>query len=351
MVTPSIRRAPTTSPFSLWGLIGLLVAAPGLSALPVAGSDRVIFDAPTTIAARDVTTEEYRMTHPSARLIEVKIPISVLVGRGGERDLQELFYRFDYPASGVEIADYLPKTTLSSDVVGNIGLEKRKEDSSNLGLSLSGVMQPLAGTLSGGLSDKESNSIRYELLPPLETVAASGTMNRRTSVYFKLKPTPRISLEGDKEFVLILRVPSDWRGDYIYWRCQAVGSRRTMTPPFETSPPVSRRQFIVSLYLEGDEPARQTAERFAAMERRLRVAAARHEKQISRQSMPTVAHRVGAWFSVVSPKIPDDWLEHVLIASPQATRSSLVPQLPEPVRHATQDYLEAKQQLATLGCR
>jgi hypothetical protein len=350
MVTPSFYQAPTSA-IRFWGLVGLVLAGPGISVLPVTGSDRVLFDAPTTIAVRDITTEEHRISHPSARLIEVKIPISVLVGRGGERDLQELFYRFDYPASGVEIVDYLPKTTLSSDVVGNIGLEKRTEDSSSLGLSLSGVMQPLAGTLSGNLSDKESNSVRYELLPPLETVAASGTMNRRTSVYFKLKPTPRISLEGDKEFVLMLRVPADWRGDYVYWRCQAAGTRRGMTPPFETSAPVSRRQFIVSLYLEGDEPARHTAERFAVMERRLRVAAVRHEKQISRQSMPTVAHRVGAWFSVVSPKIPDDWLDHVLVASPQAARSSLVPQLPEPVRHATQNYLEAKQQLASLGCR
>jgi hypothetical protein len=325
-----------------------------LALLPVAGihaRERVMFDAPTTIAARDVTTDEHRLAYPSSRLIEVKIQISSLVRRGFEKDLQELFYRFDYPVPGIEIVDYLPKTTLTSDVVGNIGMEKRSEDCNTLGLTLSGAMSPLAGTLNGGITDKDSESVRYEMLPPLETVAASGTLNRRTSVYFKLKPTPRISLEGDKEFVVVVRVPASWRGDYVYWGCQAMGTRRSATPPFEASGPVNRRQFLMGIYLEGDEEARQLAEQFATMERQLRLAAVRHEKQITKQSLPTMVHKVGAWLTVTSPRIPEDWLEHVLIASPNTPPSSFAPRLPVAVRQAAQNYVHAKQQLAALGCR
>jgi hypothetical protein len=331
-------------------LASLLLFVPlVLSAEAIGAAHPITFDAPTTIAVRDVTTDEHRIAYPAARLIEVKIQISSLVRRGQEREIQELFYRFDYPAPGIEVVDYLPKTTLSSDVVGNIGMEKRSEDSSTLGLSLSGMMQPLAGTLTGGITDKESQSIRYELLPPMETVAASGTLNRRTSVYFKLRPTPRDSLEGDKEFVVIVRVPATWRGDYVYWGCQAAGSRRSAAPGLDSSAPVGRRQFVMSLYLEGDEEAREVAERFSWAELRLRRVAVRHDSQISKRATPTVVHKVGAWLSVVPRKIPDDWLEHLLIASPHAAASTLLPQLPEPVQKAARDYLLAKQQLAAMG--
>jgi hypothetical protein len=338
---------------SLSLLIGMIapMSTPPVAAQTASAGQHVAFDAPTTIAVRDVTSDEFRLAYPASRLIEVKIQISSLVRRGYERELQELFYRFDYPAPGVEVVDYLPKTTLSSDVVGNIGTEKRSEDCHTLGLTLSGAMQPFAGSLMGNMTDKESESIRYEQLPPLETVAASGTLNRRTSVYFKLKATPRITLEGDKEFVVVLRVPAGWRGDYVYWGCQATGSRRRATRPFETSAPVGRRKFLLSLYLEGDEGARLAAERFSGAERQLRLAAVRYESQIAKRAVPTVAHRVGTWLTVVSPKIPEDWLDLLLVASPDTAPAALVPRLPEPVRQAAQEYVTAKQQLAALGCR
>jgi hypothetical protein len=351
-MVPSFLRMRVPNAVSSLSCYALLVAVQAF--LPLAGveaRERVLFDAPTTIAARDVTTQEHRLAYPSSRLIEVKIQISSLVSRGYEKDLQELFYRFDYPVPGIEIVDYLPQTTLSSDVVGNIGMEKRSEDSNTLGLTLSGAMSPLVGTLNGGVTDKEAESVRYEQLPPMETVAASGTLNRRTSVYFKLRPTPRISLEGDKEFVVVLRVPASWRGDYVYWGCQATGNRRSATPPFESSGPLNRRQFLMGLYLEGDEDARRIAEQFASMERQLRLAAVRHENQIAKKSLPTMAHKVGAWLTVSSPKIPADWLQHVLTASPDTPPSALAPGLPEAVRRAAQKYLHAKQQLAALGCR
>lgn len=309
-------------------------------------ADRVTFDVPATVAARDVTTPELQAVRPHERLVEIKVHISTL-HRGEPADELQLFHRFDFPQRGIEIVDYLPKTTMATDVAGNITIETQNEDCNTLGLVLTGSQPPLTATLNGSASDKQSKTIKYELLPPLETVAASGTLNRRAAAYFRLKPTPRISLEGDKEFVLIARVPATWRGTYLLLRSHATGEQSMAAPPFRETVTLGHASFVLGVYLEGDVEAQRAAQQFALAEQHLRVSVAQHQKQIERRAYPTVIHKVGAMLSLADPKVPADWLE-TLIYAPPASDAPLA-RLPRPVLDAAEQYQVAREALARLG--
>ncbi len=342
MASPVLRTRPRM-PYYILPILASLVSPAWLPA-----NELVYFDVPSTIGCRDVTTAEFLATNPYERLVEARFQVSTLL-RTAEDDLVQFLYRIDYPTFGVEIVDYFPKTTMDPTVAGNVGIERKTEDAKNVGITLTGTLDHLVGTGSAGASTKVLDSIKYDLLPPMDMVAAAGTLNRRASVYFKLKPTPRASLEGGKELVVVFRVPQGWRGQYVYVRCQAQGNRRTTTPPFEERAVLGDRVFLVALYGDGDLEAKSLAVQFAQSELKLRNAALAQRRRIERQSYPTVAHKFGALLTVVDPKIPENWLDEILQAPAAASPAPYLDRLPSPVKTATDEYLLAKRNLASLG--
>jgi hypothetical protein len=163
--------------------------------------------------------------------------------------------------------------------------------------------------------------VKSELLPPLETVAASGTLLRGSAVFFKLKSSPRNLLEGAREYALVLRVPAQWRADYVHVRCQAEGIERAFVSSLNQQVNCGRRDFLVALYLEGDLAARDTAEEFARREAHLRTSAGRVQKQASQE-----------------------WLPNVLFS-----QAAIPGQLPQPVERAAKDFAAARDQLRSLS--
>jgi hypothetical protein len=249
---------------------------------------RVHFDMPYAVACRDVTPADYTASHLGHKLVEAKLEISSLLTSGQEKDLTQYFIRVESSeasaassqggtaglSSSAEIwaskrpviVDYLPKT-MHEALTSKVTSEKSTERSAALGINLSGKYELL--TLPGpsaGIGQKKTSSVKYELLPPLETVAASGTLLRGSSVFFKIKSTPRNLLEGTREYALVLSVPTIWRADYLRISCQSEGIRRGIVSTFDEQIPCGQREFLVSLYLDGDEAARQIAENFARRE-------------------------------------------------------------------------------------
>jgi hypothetical protein len=239
-----------------------------LFGVPLAAAEppRVQFDMPFTVGCRDVTPADYSTKHPGHKLVEAKLEISSLLVAGQEKDLTEYFVRVESPQLALTIVDYLPKTQHEA-LASKVTSEKSTERCAALGINLSGKYELL--TLPGpsaGLGQKKSSSVKTELLPPLETVAASGTLERGRSVFFKIKSTPRNLLEGTREYALVLSVPAAWRADYIRVRCEAEGIRRAMVSTFDETVTCGQREFLVALYQEGDEGARAIAENFARRE-------------------------------------------------------------------------------------
>jgi hypothetical protein len=278
---------------------GIVLAT--LAAAPAsAESPRVHFDMPFTLACRDVTSAEFAAANPSHRLVEARFEISSLLLAGKERDLTQFFIRIDSPQRSLAVVDYLPQTHHESRLASPIGVTKTDETNASIGINVAGKYEILTAVgATAGLGQKNTSCVKYDLLPPLETVAASGTLLRGAGVFFKLNASPRHPLEGAREFALVLRVPIDWRVDYVRVRCEAQAIERGLVSSLDQSVAAGQREFLVSLYQEGDEAARLRAEEFA-----LRDAAARTSAAAAREKS--------------QPSSPAAWLSKLLVEGKQS---------------------------------
>jgi len=227
---------------------------------------RVHFDMPFTIACRDVTPRDFAAAYPNQRLVEARFEISSLLLAGREQDLTQIFVRIDSPERSVSIVDYLPKTLHESRLASPIGISKTDERNASIGINVTGkyeILTTLAAT--AGLGQKTTSCVKYDLLPPLETVAASGTLLRGAGVFFKLKGNQRRLLEGASEFALVLKVDRDWRTDHVRVMCTADGIQQGFVSSLDQNIRAGQREFVVALFLEGDEEARLVAEEFASL--------------------------------------------------------------------------------------
>src|SRR4029453_9251967 len=126
------------------------------------------------------------------------------------------------PEATPSVVDYLPKTFHESRYAKPIGITKTDEKNASIGINFSGKYEILTSAgANAGAGQKSTSSVKYELLPPVETVASSGTLLRGAGVFFKLKGSERRLLEGASQFALVLRVPSDWRLDSVRVHCEA----------------------------------------------------------------------------------------------------------------------------------
>jgi hypothetical protein len=318
-----------------------------------ADSPHVQFDVAAIVGCRDVTKAEFAAAHPSERLVEARIQVSSLIDeRAGDGELIEYFYRFQCPSGGVRVDDYQPRTTLDTMLAGNVGIERKNEAAQSAGITVSGVFDHLLkGAASADANRKSSDTLRYELLPPLESLAASGTIGRSTGVYFKLKPSPRTTLEGGKEFVLVLRVPEEWRADVVELRCTARGVRRGTLAALDEQTDWGRARFTIALYQQGDRAAKDAAERFVSAESSLRAAARAHEREIRDRRYPTSAHKFAAMMDLIDPRIPENWFDAVVRGGANGEAKSYWHRLPEEVRESAGDFADARTALRRLNGR
>lgn len=313
--------------------------------------EAVRFDAPAVVGCLDVTPEVFREVNPGERLIEVHVPISSLIAYDQESRTLQFLYTLECLGGEETVVDYLPKTTLTSPVAGEIGVEQAEESSQGASLKLTGAHASAVtanGQATADRNERVSLKRKYALLPPLKLLAASGTTGRGAGVFFKLKPSGRSSLDGAKDFLLVLRVPADWRASHLRLTCESLVARSPGLSPLER-PLVERSQsFQIAIHQEGDAAARWAAQQFAAAEQSLRRTAARDRKRIERAATPNLAHQFGQWLNVSDRQVPADWLSRLLSAPPEA-EPAFLGSLPEEVREAAIQYLAAKRNLSQVG--
>lgn len=304
------------------------------------------FDMLSAIACCDVTDDDFAATHPGERLFEAKLEISSLLVAGNESDLVELFFRMRSPQQSFRIVDYSPRTTLASDYTSGITIEKKEETTKGAGLAVSGLVEPVKITGHGDAGTKNSLTTRYELAAPMDSIAASGTIESGFGVYFKLRQSRQTNLEGSKEFQVVFRAPEQWRGDFLDVRCEASGINRGIIDQLDEQTRCGFQQFSVALYRVGDEEAKAIAQRYAASTRKLRTVAAESHQEIKRRSYPSLLHEIGGLLDVTDPKIPASWLQQILGGN--TSGYGFENRLPEQVRSAASSYLTAKRDLRKL---
>ncbi len=311
---------------------------------------RVHFDTPGVVACREIPPTKETPALPGGKLIEARIQISSLIGRGSEEDLLQFFYRIECPHRTMQVYDYLPRTTLASKYEGSIKYEEKDQTTNavRVGATTLPFEMITGGNANGEIVRTDTTTVRYELLPPKHQLSASGTLRRGAGVYFKLKPSSRTSLEGGKEFVLRMHVPKTWRGGYLRLQCVATGFYRGLVSQFDEQEQCGRASFTLALHLQDDEPAAQAARQFVAHENALRRAAAEHRQAISQQSLPLLRRSVGTWLGVVEPQPPADWLQQIEQLPPGASPPEFTGRLPKTVQRTVQDYHESKNSVHAL---
>lgn len=317
-----------------------------LAAVADAKPPRVRFDTMPAVGCRDVTDDAFALLHPDERLLEAKFEISSILDAGSEADLTEYFLRMTSPQQSFHVVDYSPRTTLASDYNGGIIIEKKKEDSKGLGLTATGGWHAANLTGHGDAGSKNTLTTKYELVAPMESVTASGTILNGYGVYFKLRRSRQDTLEGAKEYQVIFRAPKQWRGDILHVQCEARGMQRGIVHQLDEEVQCGFGQFPIALYLAGDEEAKRIANQFVMSNHRLRSTAIKSQREIKRRSYPTVLHELGGLLELAEPKIPSSWLEQLL--SDNAPALEFENRLPAQVRSAASDYLVAKRELRKL---
>ncbi len=304
-------------------------------ALPCDGATTVMFDVSPTVACRDVSLEATNPSDPHRRLMEATIQVSTIVTSGSADAIHECLYQFYAPDRRMLVEDFAPKTTLVTDVVGNVTVRQAEDASRNLHLSVGTQLQDVVrGDLQGGHNRSESSALSFERLPARELLTAAGTLARGNGVYFKLKPTPQTSIEGSREFKIVLLVPDTWRADYLRAICVARDA---------SGRECGVANYMLPLYDMHDAIARQAAYDLVEAERQLLSTAGRHRQAVRKARMPTVAHEL----SILEPKIPADWLAQVV--SGTAASQSFESFLPVPVQAAIGSYRQSKRSLSQLA--
>jgi hypothetical protein len=327
----------------------LLVAASVLPCAASAAALDVSFDVTPSVACRDVTTAEFAEANPDERLVEARFEVSSLIRRGKEDALLEYFYRVESPWRTLRITDYTPKTTLASDMAGNVAVEDKREATRGLGVTVAAPLDwPVKFGSSGELAAKNLHATRYELVPPMTAVAASGTLDRGHSVYFKLRPSRSTSLEGAKSFTLVARVAAGWRADYVHLTCTATGVTKGLISPLDEQTVCGRRRFVVALYAEGDASAKSAAERLVRAESELLKTISANRQAMERRFYPTFAHRFSALFDNAPAALPDDVAEAIVYGDKASNKDLLALRLPVEVRQAAVRYTVARRALSDL---
>lgn len=279
----------------------------GTTVATAATRPMVEFDVADLIECRDVTPDEWKDDDSADRLIEASFTISSLLRRGTDQQVVHFLYRIESPERSLTVVDYLPKTRLATSVVGKVAVEKQREGSYSIGINLAGKYDRLAtGNVSGSKGASDKSSVRYELLPPKELIAAAGTINRQHGVYFKLKPSKQTSLEGAKQFVCVFRVARSWRGGLIRIHCEATGRNPYGTialPGGETT--VGSVDFISGLHLKDDKPSRRAVAELVTANRHRTAARRVYESRRKNDYTGRVRRAVDDVAQAVSPLRPD----------------------------------------------
>jgi hypothetical protein len=206
-----------------------------------------------------------------------------------------------------QVEDYSPQTTLHSAIQGKITRENKAESDASAQIHLSGRYDRLLGgdaTIGGG--KREATIEKYETLPEMEIVSASGTIGRGRGVYFRFKPSGQTALEGSKPLTLTFRVPADWRADTVRVDCTALANESKLASSFGAGHKVVAKQvFSVALFQAGDDEAHAAAYQFIRAEEQLGYQIKAHPTAIEKASRRTPLDQMQSLVAFNFTKTPD----------------------------------------------
>jgi hypothetical protein len=224
------------------------------------------FDSKVSFPCREVTPREFSASNAERKVVEVTIRISANFSIE-EKAIDSVVYRVKLPRHA-ELADYLPKTELASEISGAVEVNQKATGSAKMvvsfdaggkvGYHVPAVVDVEARAEGGSRSEKASeitSGVQMKYLPPKQLIVSAGTQERGQILYYKLRPFSQITLEGEREFAFLLVVPSDWTGDCIQLDCSAFQKGSKVA--------VAHQCLGIGLYIKHDSASRTRVEELA----------------------------------------------------------------------------------------
>ena len=296
----------------------------------------VSYDCPAVAAAKVLQLSR------SNKIVEVELPVSVS-NLDSRLNLEELKVEVFWNRNAYPVVDFSPRTQMSSDFDGPITVEKKSENSFEIGANASSsYLEFVTPGLNADLKSKKSESRTYNEIPEQRLLVASGTARRGTGAFFTFKNSPIETLEGDRRLVMAFDVPVSWRGGIMQVTIKTVGRRKKFASfydNFELS-----RVFMLGLYEDGDEAARLYAGTFARSEQQLR---ADWERFTKRQQ--SSAQQFERFFSGQSSSISPLWVHQLIQSGNDNAIRRVGKQLPSSVAITANEFIVARRDLLAIS--
>ena len=326
---------------------GVMLAGLGTSGVVSAG--QVAFDVPASMAVTEAnhlaSCDDVGVANGTDRIVELRIPLSVRFDAASEQELLACQFELTCLSGSVTVIDYEPKTTVEAPLNGEVEISKGTQANSSLNLSAAPASDFLHANGSASFGNSSNTSLKYKVAPPVQQLSAAGTIHRATGVYFKLRPSPRRSLEGGQEFVVRLRVRSNWRSDLLLVRCGAVGVGDGGPFSGDKSEVWGRADFQVPLYLAGDGAARSRADQYVASEANFRRMASSVRAGQNGHSPAGLFRQVGTAFDLTGPALPADWSTQLIFRPSDEALGRFARQLPADVKASAERLVTARRSI------
>jgi len=309
---------PSTSPKSVLSAVLVLVVALAASRC-LANDVKVTFDIPSKVECHDVTPEKCAAAHPNMKVIEVKFRISTNFVEGEESSAVDVVYMISSPEMRLKVLDFLPNTTLeSSTAEDRIEVTDSTESTDAVTDELKVAYSLLSLGASKSISNKKSESNHYQRIASKHLVLASGTVNRGNGVFYKLRPSHELSLEGSKEFAILFMVPKIWRGDWCTVTCSARANKKSTFSSNITIAGIEHAH--VGLYLSGDREAAELSEQMTEVQLADNGLLANYLVKDATHTVE-VLHSVPSHQELKGPST--EWLSRVVKLKPSTRHTSL----------------------------
>ncbi|MGB7346929.1 MAG: hypothetical protein WBD20_22085 [Pirellulaceae bacterium] len=302
------------------------------AAAPAFANDDVIrFDMPPTVAATPIDAD--------ANLVQCELNLSSLIESPSVPRIDQWLVRCQPRGTAMSITDYAPRTESRSEIDGPIQIKISDEETSSLGLNVSGDYGSVVhGSVGADNGSKNCLTQQYNRIAPVQTVIASGTIDRGRGVYFKLRWTATQTLEGEKVFKLSMNVPDTWRGGLIDVSVLAQSAHRTFGGLDTQIKTLGAANFVVTAYRSGDQQAADIAHQLTVAELKLRQLSRDANLGSKPTTLPSMLRHVAAKLDLDSEPPSIAWLSRLTSGQADPYLDRDINRLPMNVRVAAIEY-------------
>ncbi|MEM9367453.1 MAG: hypothetical protein AAGD07_15790 [Planctomycetota bacterium] len=330
------------------------------------------FDLPSIAIAHPAPSRENASNDPTTECITLAMDVSVFLPGQAADCVDHLIVRCIPRDTRWQVLDYTPKTETTSDFAAPIEHKQLEESTKSGGVSADlSYAQLASGHLGAEQGDKQSATVTFQRHAPVQAHITSGTFQRRSGVYFKLRRSAQHILEGERRFDLVYSIPAGMRGGLIDVQVLAIGLGSSRSPWDGMSliadksgrgrhTSLHEDHFVVAVAKADDAEAQRLASQLAATEQHLRERSQQAvTEDLAKPSLSQLYRHVAArldWradhdrredgFQSINES--DDWVDRLVHGSADPYTDRAIAKLPVDVRVEALRYCDLRRQLSEI---